>query len=150
LRRFEATEDEHQRQQVKELGAEAKCIIAASDSGAKGDVEHCPQTVAFYLESDDLVVRLLLAVPRVPSTSGADLASAHTAAWQASGLDLHKQIATMSDTCASMTGRHKGAVQLVRKQTGNVAVATLPCLAHVFDLALRKGLQQMSGVSDKW
>lgn len=150
LRKFEAVEDEHQRREVRQLASEAKCIIAAMDSGAKGDIEHCPQTVSFYLESDDVVVRVLLSVPTVVSTAGADVGSAQLAAWHGAGLDPLVQTATMSDTCSSMMGRHKGAVQIVRQQTGNLLVAALPCLNHILDLCDRKGLQAMSGRGDKW
>jgi hypothetical protein len=150
IRKYAAVEDEHQRREIAELAAEADCLIAATDSGAKGDAEWCPQFVSFYREQDDVIVQLLLDVPVVLSTQGADLANAQLRSWAAAGLDLQAQTTMMSDSCASMTGKHKGAVQRVRVASGNRAVVAARCLAHLLDLVLRSALLAMSWLAKKW
>jgi hypothetical protein len=143
-------DDEHQRRQAKQLVSEAQCIIAATDSGAKQDKEWAPQVVSFYLQSDDCVLRLLVSVPSVTATTGEQLAAAEAAAWRDAGIDKAKQTAEMSDTCSTMTGKQKGAIQLVRQSSDNLTISAANCLDHVIDLALRSGLQAMSGLSGQW
>jgi hypothetical protein len=150
VRKYTKVDDAHNQLELKQMASEAECLIGASDSGAKGDKEHSVEVLQFYYEPDDVVLRVVLAVIVAPDTKGVSLAASTQRAWAEAGIDLKKQTAHVSDTCASMQGRHKGAIQLTRQKTGNAAVSTVPCLPHCFDLALRAGLKHASGESNAW
>jgi hypothetical protein len=150
ISKYAVVEDQHHLNEIGRMAGQADCIIAASDSGAKGDNEHCVEVISFFYEPDDCVLRLVLAVNAVASTKAEHLAESTRDAWRGAGLNLQKQTAHQSDTCASMQGRLNGAIETNKKKSDNLGVAALACLCHVLDLALRAGMKAASGTANAW
>jgi hypothetical protein len=152
VRKFRDIQDVHELEEIKEIVNASDGFIYCNDSGAKDSNEHHAQLVCVYLPAEDVIVRFVISVDLIASTTGAAYDKSKAQTFAELGIDERKEIGHASDTCSSIIGinraqpgKSKGMNALTAARTGNNGVLVIECVPHGLDLVLRYGMLAMCG-----